>query len=366
MSKPKIGLGSQIAKAMVFDANATPAKLRGVGMPLDTNTRWIRELIRDGEFEGYITIRTFRELVNLASEGGGRVQDTQEIVTNIINDHKIKVYSNPNQNPLIPFSSGEVGDYISLALDLDLDVFITKTSEMFERFLLENCDLRPKLKVFILTPRMFGKLKRSQHVNTNFKSGWGYSFRNIESLEELESLHQFETDILPQDTALTEDRLKDWWQSYRAGIKALFLEKQLMGVFSLWPLSKETVQSLREKVAEGIFEESSLNVLPYREGQKCKYWYIGGFYLHESLRGQGLSESLARKLLLRSLSFWLAGGESCFQPILDQGVELLAIPVNPFAKSILIKYGFYEEKGASHDGFPLYAKTIRTIGDLIL
>lgn len=362
--KPKIGIDFQVAKAIFSIISDSRIKQDVSKKALSRDLIWIVGLISSGEFEGYTTVNTVEEIVKLIKNEIDIDRNEYDTVLEIFNSHNIQIYS--NQNYQYTFEGyGEAGEYASLMLDLDINIFLTKSSEIFDRFILDNYLVCSKLKSWILTPSKFIKLISIQNKFINRSSGWKYSFRDIASLREVDALHQFERDVLPNETALPENSLRDWWQSYNAGIKAIFMGKQIMGVLSLWPLSDSTAKEMRKTIKDGTFKESQLDILSYENGRECKYWYIGGFYLHEALRSKGLSESFVDDLLLRSLTLWRAGNSEAFRPSVESGVEILAIPVNPYVETILKKYGFCQEQGTTNDGFPLYVKSVHSTYDLL-
>lgn len=319
-----------------------------VEQPATQSSSNILELVNYQKFELYITETTSKKIISFLTSMVGHDKAIEKIKLILHGVHIHSVNEKIKEKLLSKCHSCQVIEDLALALELGLDVIVTKTVESFELVIIDNHKLFAGVDLWVWTPKQLLSLSKALGYESKLY------VKNISSLKELESLYKLEQKTLGTE-ALDNNRLEYWWQKYEPGIKALFYENQIVGAISLWPISETSAQSLKNRVKNRVFEERELEPLSRQSCQEkpCRFWYIGAIYLDTRLQSKGLKGSFMRNLLFRAFIIWL-GDESAFIDCSSEGVEILAIAVNKSVASRLRKWQFQIEPGETLHGHHLY------------
>lgn len=135
-----------------------------------------------------------------------------------------------------------------------------------------------------------------------------YTVRNITNTYELKQVFQLQRHFTPTSDADFE-RLKDRWQAYPSGIKALFYQQKIVvGTVSLWALSEESASELEESIKSGQLLDADVEICSsrlLRRNQGSRHWYIDNVFLNLSLKSdENVNRERVGLLISEAFKIW--------------------------------------------------------------
>lgn len=145
---------------------------------------------------------------------------------------------------------------------------------------------------------------RSPRENTKMTNSF---VRPLKSFEEIRQIYEVEYREYGDET-LSYLEYTRWWQRFKTGTYALFIDETVVGAIGMWPLTKSTYRDL----TGGRLEETDITadmIEPLKEGQSWDAWYWAEIILARDLVPANLnSRRLLPLLLSTGLRAWVESG----------------------------------------------------------
>jgi hypothetical protein len=141
-----------------------------------------------------------------------------------------------------------------------------------------------------------------------------------------------------QGSSLDAEGLFSWWKSYPKGVYVFFVENNLAGAMSIWPIRN----SIFSRLKAGTIAEMEILADDIISSEECRTfsqanWYLASVILAPRYYGKGLSKIFTRLVMHE----WVANGN------LNEFLELCALAYTTNGARLLTNMGFYQNGNLS-------------------
>lgn len=174
----------------------------------------------------------------------------------------------------------------------------------------------------------------------------------ISNTDDLKELWEMDVEAYGE-CAFTFEEYKKWWETYKEGLTALYINNRIVAAYGIWPISRSTMEHLKN----GEIKESAIKPLNLWEGKvdAAQHWYIAGIVSRKAY-----AKRILATLINVGFVQWLSTKH------VQYPVEILAIAMSPNGRNIMERFGFKKirELYNSETPYPLYSLRATTKGEL--